>query len=162
VTFAVPPAAIAVFDGSAVIVNSLALSPPFPNCPTFRSPVPEFVIVTLRVPLVVPTACGPNDNDAGVTPISGEPTPVPFKLTVGAAPEALLFIVTVSLFAPVDVGVNVNNMLVDAVGATTVPFGSDVNVNSVPVAKVGVPRIKSAVPVFVTVIDCDELAVFRA
>jgi hypothetical protein len=85
---------------------------------------------------------------------------LPLKLTVGAVPDALLFIVTVLPCGPDALGVKVKDIVLDVVGATTTgELKSVVNAKPGDPANVGALSTRFADPVFVTVIACEALVV---
>jgi hypothetical protein len=101
----------------------------------------------------------PKSIAAGVTSISGD-TPLPLKSTVGAVPDALLFIVTVLPCGPAELGVKVKDIVLDVVGGTTIgELKSFVNAKPGDPEKVGALSTRFADPVFVTVIACGVLVV---
>lgn len=123
-----------------------------------RRKVPRPVLVTLIVcgPLLLPTVTSPKSWPAGVTVAVGT-MPVPLSAIVGAAPLALLGMVTVPAFDPVSVGRKVAVNVHESPAAIEAESQVLLTANW-PVAET-VPITNAMVPVFVIVKDCAALVV---
>jgi hypothetical protein len=129
--------------------------------------LPVFVSVTVCAALLVPAICAENARVAGESATTGEfgSTPMPVKLTACKLVTELSKKVSVEVSVAATGGVNATLTVHFAFGATVVPLhksaliAKSIACPPESVTALG-PKIKLAIPLFVTVMDCAGLGVF--
>jgi hypothetical protein len=144
----------------AEIAKSAALAPATAMPPMLIAAVPPFVKATDCAALAVPTVIDVNERLDGVT-LTLTPRPVPERATVWGLFPAESVKDSVAVRGPVAEGVNVMLTLQLAAPAKLVPqvLAEIAKSAALAPATATLPMLTAAVPPFVKVTDCAELAV---
>ena len=150
--------------GAGTGANWPGLAPMSATAETTRFAPPVLLTVMSWAAEVVPVLCDPKASDAGETEMTGVAvtTPGPDRVTLAGDPAASWAMLIEAALAPSVVGVNVTPMVHEAAGAT----GAVRNwlwwrMRPLLPPRVTPDTVRAAVPVLLTVIDCDAEVLAR-